>query len=289
MSWKEVVADYRKLTASRDDGSSFAPAWAEFQQTVSRNNENPPYHLRQLLKLLREHPRSAEPETIMILDHGCGGCLTLLYLLALGYTGIHGINIGGKCEDWNRLLKELFGIEEKRLTLYDGKTMPFADNSIDIVFSQQVIEHVKSDVLETFYSEEARVMRPGSIAYHQVPHRSVPYESHTRVWFAHYLPLKPRLRIYGWLGLDVAYIEDQIHLRWPSEHMKMAKRHIGATKDITLDRMRIPPDANIYDGPLGPRKLICAAVRLPVLGALFGMMLKPLIMLESISVREEKP
>lgn len=50
---------------------------------------------------------------------------------------------------------------------YDGTTLPFADNSFDIVFSSNVLEHIADT--DGMQREIARVLTPGGIAVHVLP------------------------------------------------------------------------------------------------------------------------
>jgi SAM-dependent methyltransferase len=50
---------------------------------------------------------------------------------------------------------------------YDGRHIPFPDNSFDIVFSSNVLEHVTE--LEGLHAEIRRVLRPGGECIHVLP------------------------------------------------------------------------------------------------------------------------
>ena len=50
---------------------------------------------------------------------------------------------------------------------YDGRTLPLEDNSVDIVFSSNVLEHIPH--IEAFHSEMKRVLRPGGVGVHAMP------------------------------------------------------------------------------------------------------------------------
>lgn len=170
---------------------------------------------------------------ILILDHGCGGGRALLCLLAIGF---HGVDVGGDCEDWNRFLNNQLGLSGKRFFVYDGTSLPFSSRAFDFVFSQQVLEHVAPAVLENYYSEERRVMKPGGIAYHQVPHRLVPYDSHTQTWLIHYLPRRLWLGVLRRRGHNMLVPETALFLRWPWEHRRLLRRHLGSYEDRTMSR-----------------------------------------------------
>jgi SAM-dependent methyltransferase len=157
------------------------------------------------------------------------------------------------------------------------------------VFSQQVLEHVMDDVIEAYYAEEGRVLKPGGLALHQVPHRLVPFDSHTGTWFVHYLPRVLRLRLYCWLGHDPDYVERLLCLRWPEFHRVRMIEHVGSYQDLTLRRLveirDFGNDGPVYDGSLALRRMIGAAIDMPVIGRLAGAILRRLVMIESLSVK----
>ena len=53
------------------------------------------------------------------------------------------------------------------ITDYDGRHIPFPDASFDVVFSSNVLEHVRA--LPVLHAEIQRVMRPGAICVHVLP------------------------------------------------------------------------------------------------------------------------
>jgi SAM-dependent methyltransferase len=99
-----------------------------------------------------------------------------------------------------------------------GEYIPFADHTFDLVFSNEVIEHVRDDAL--YAAEMARVTRPGGQIVLFCPNRWYPVEQHGVFWrgeyrfgnipLVNYLPdslrnrLAPHVRTYtkgGLLGL----------------------------------------------------------------------------------------
>ena len=56
---------------------------------------------------------------------------------------------------------------DPRITLYDGRVLPFPDNVYDVVFSSHVLDHVAE--IEAFVEEIARVLKPGGVAIHIIP------------------------------------------------------------------------------------------------------------------------
>jgi ubiquinone/menaquinone biosynthesis C-methylase UbiE len=53
------------------------------------------------------------------------------------------------------------------VTDYDGQHIPLPDDSVDVIFSSNVLEHVKN--LPTIFSEYRRVLRPRGLSIHAVP------------------------------------------------------------------------------------------------------------------------
>ena len=41
-------------------------------------------------------------------------------------------------------------------------------------------EHLRDDEVMEYYSEEGRVLKEEGLAYHELPHKYIPYESHTK-------------------------------------------------------------------------------------------------------------
>jgi hypothetical protein len=68
----------------------------------------------------------------------------------------------------------------------DGRRLPFADQSFDIVFSNSVIEHVGTREDQRAFARE--VARVGVHYWVQTPNRWFPVELHLLTPFIHYLP-----------------------------------------------------------------------------------------------------
>lgn len=288
MSWAEITRLNEALRRAVIDAAPLASPWAAYRDAVLRSRDDPPYHLRRLLALAETAAEGARREDVVILDHGCGGAATLLYLLALGYRGVHGVDvIGATCEIWNRLMREVFRVAEPRFQYYDGTRLPLADASVDLLFSQQVVEHVRPHLLDAYYAEEGRVLKPGGIAFHQVPHRFVPYDSHTRTWFVHYLPRPLALRVHARLGSDRELVREALFLRSPGVHRALVRRHLGQCRDLTVARLTEPMDMAYYDGPAGLRRLIGRLVTAPGIGPVFAALLRNLVMLDTMAIKDE--
>jgi SAM-dependent methyltransferase len=65
-----------------------------------------------------------------------------------------------------------------------GERLPFAANTFDLVFSNEVIEHVENDAL--YAAEMVRVVKPGGRILLFCPNRWYPVEQHGIFWHGHY-------------------------------------------------------------------------------------------------------
>lgn len=74
----------------------------------------------------------------------------------------------------------------ERVVLGDGASLPFADQSFDLVFSNSVIEHVGSRAQQARFAAE--IARVGKQYWVQTPNRSFPIEHHLWTPFVHWLP-----------------------------------------------------------------------------------------------------
>jgi hypothetical protein len=72
----------------------------------------------------------------------------------------------------------------------DARQLPFADRSIDIVFSNSVIEHVGSFEQQARFAAE--IARVGKSYWVQTPNRGFPVEVHMMMPFVHWLPMHAR-------------------------------------------------------------------------------------------------
>lgn len=77
-----------------------------------------------------------------------------------------------------------------------GETLPFPDESFDLIFSSSTFEHVKSP--EVALRELARILRPQGSCYLCFPNRLYPGEAHTNLMF---LPWLPRGLAEAYLGM----------------------------------------------------------------------------------------
>jgi SAM-dependent methyltransferase len=148
-----------------------------------------------------------------ILDNGTG---LGTYLEAIGRANPAGVRVGLEIEH-ERAVAALARADA--IVLGVGEQLPFADNSFDLILSNEVIEHVADD--RAAVAEMARVARPGGRVVIFAPNRWYPVEQHGVYWrgeyhfgnkpLVNYLPnplrnrLAPHVRAYTGHGLRALF------------------------------------------------------------------------------------
>jgi len=278
--WHDTLVEITGLLEAVDD-TELLRRWHQFvKKTVSESQQ--PYHLDRIIAEVNELRQTRPPSSIAILDHGCGPASTLIWLAALGYTNVYGVDIGTDFSAHNRLARLCWGRKDNAFASFDGAHLPYQDAQFDLVISQQVLEHVSDACFEAYYREEGRVLRPGGRALHQVPHRLAPYDSHTRTWGLHLLPTPLRT-----LAMQVRGSEwpDHLHLRWPWIHYRMVRRYIGSPVNLSAERLQQLKQFSYYDGPVELRWLLARLCGLPGIGGLISTLATSVVLLETRTVR----
>jgi len=137
----------------------------------------------------------------------------------------------------------------------DGRALPFADHSFDIVFSNSVIEHVGDGESQRQFAEE--ITRVGRAYWVQTPNRRFPIEPHLLTPFLHFLPATWQRRIARKFTVW-ALIERPSPDRWEFyiEHYLRDIRLLDAG-----DMQRLFPGAEIVRERLGGLTKALIAVR----------------------------
>ena len=266
-------------------GAPYGAAWKAYCDAVRASRHAPPYHLVAPLRIAEDAAaRRGGRDKVNILDQGCGGGGTLLYLLASGFENIYGVDLSGDFRPWNRLLREEFGVREDRFAAYDGRRLPFPDGMFDVVLSEEVVEHVSDAAISDYYAEGARVLRPDGVAYFTVPHRLGPYDSHTQTWFVHYLPRSLALRYWR-----QPHLNDYLFLRGPGHHSRKLRENYKVWQDITRDRLMALTELDYYDGPRRLRLFLRSAAAVPGVGPLVQRIVSALLMRQTLSRKTPGP
>jgi len=109
----------------------------------------------QVERLITEYIGStSEP---CILDVGCGVGL-IHRILGLRYSRLIGIDVAPAT-----LTEAQRRQPTGRFARYDGRSLPFADETFDLTYTVNVLHHVLPSAWPTFVAELARVTRPGGL------------------------------------------------------------------------------------------------------------------------------
>jgi SAM-dependent methyltransferase len=135
---------------------------------------------------------------IRILDWGCGRGKSVIKLLNEGYDA-YGVEIDENTMSKGFDLLESRGLNPKDRLRLVSETNSFEDNWFDIVFSEQVVEHVED--IDQMISEIARITKKGGVGVHVYPGSRSIVEVHLHMPWVHWLP-KNKLR-YWYLILAV--------------------------------------------------------------------------------------
>lgn len=127
-------------------------------------------------------------------------------------------------DEWLDHAREKYGNSKVRFNLFDGTTLPFDDDSVDIVTSMQVIEHVKD--YNKYLMEIRRVLKASGKAILSTPNRKTmisgvnPYHYKEFSWSELRDDLErvfSRVEIYGIFGSDR-------YMALKEEEQKLAKK-----------------------------------------------------------------
>ena len=120
---------------------------------------------RGLLRVLESLPRD-----LSVLELGAGGGFLLQALQRLGYRRLIGLDLARTTLEPAR--QRVRGV---RLVCGDAERLPFADESLDIVISSDLVEHLPDP--DRHFQEVARVLRPGGLYLFKTPNRllAMPY------------------------------------------------------------------------------------------------------------------
>ena len=125
------------------------------------------YYLKRVLKV-QDIDRAYR-----VLDLGCGAGKSMKYFQSLnGKIDWYGIDIESSPEVLSRTE------HNDRLITFDGINIPFADGHFDLVYSNQVLEHVRQP--RELLKEVSRILKPGGFFVGSTSHLE-PFHSYS-VW-----------------------------------------------------------------------------------------------------------
>jgi SAM-dependent methyltransferase len=189
-------------------------------------------------------------EGARLLEVGSGVGANLAVWIKL--FGIDGYGIEPNAPEWghyfeaSQILLQANGIDENRIISAVGEHLPFEDNSFDIVYSSNVLEHVQDP--DKVLQESIRVLRPGGILHFEVPNFMSYFEGHYNLFGP---PLLNRHMFAWWVklrGKDPTFAKtvNTINPVWcRGAVQRLAKQQPGVTlitlgEDIFLERLAKP-------------------------------------------------
>ena len=137
---------------------------------------------------LAEKISQRESRSMKILDLGCGNGSVVFDLINSGLDA-YGADIKFK-QGANVSMLENAG-RIRKIKFAEVYQLPFDDGEFDLVFSEQVMEHVQDH--HSVASEIARVLKRDGVSIHRFPSRLRPIESHV------FVPFSSVIRLYPWI------------------------------------------------------------------------------------------
>jgi len=134
------------------------------------------------------------PKTARILDFGCGSGKNVYVLLDQGFTNVSGYDVRDCLELRDEADRRLFQVSPRT-----NLRLPFDDNTFDLIFSDQVFEHVKDQV--TVFAELHRITKPGGHHLHAIPAPYYPIERHLKVPFGNLIVSRWWFKLWALLGV----------------------------------------------------------------------------------------
>jgi len=156
-----------------------------------------PWNSATILYVARAIDEISSGKALDILDVGCGDGGAIELLSGTGHR-VFGYDYECRRDQITQKLKQFLGdkFDERVHFATDGKTIPFEDNSFDVLFANQVFEHVLH--LDRIIEECARVLRPGGVLIALFPFATYPLEGHLKIPFVHWVPPGRLRRFYMW-------------------------------------------------------------------------------------------
>jgi SAM-dependent methyltransferase len=157
--------------------------------------------------------RGAHPESMRVLDCGCGNGASVEFLAAAGFQAF-GIDLASlRADSWKQRAR-LPGVN---LIQADATRLPFANHEFDIVLSSGMLEHIgvaesctpeyrvaplanQRELRQAFLSESMRVLRPGGVLYLDHPNGAFPIDFWHNDWKSRprvHMPLENFLPSFG--------------------------------------------------------------------------------------------
>ena len=234
----KAIVDFRKLLLS---GEARTNDWLNLKHSVSQDRNNLPTHLKLYISDLKKiEAAGLKKSDIVILDHGCGSGISVLFLLANGYENVFGVDPKKhKYDGVNDSLSSLLGYSVKPFTNYmPGNKIDLPTSSVNYIFSNQVMEHLSDNDLVSYLSEEQRIKSNISIIRHSFPSKNTFFETHTKTILLHWLFNRSIFnRLFG--KNKRKWLENNLFLRWDHLYEKAFAKHLGPFVQENINRAEL--------------------------------------------------
>jgi ubiquinone/menaquinone biosynthesis C-methylase UbiE len=239
---QEVFERIRDRIAAGFEGINHAD-----REVLARDLLNPEKSIRRAEVLERYAPLRGRK----LLEVGAGCGVNLVAWMRKFGVDARGIEPGGAgFEDSLDAARDLLvanGLDRSRIQDAEGESIPFPDESFDIVYSANVLEHTREParVLE----ESVRVLRTGGVLHFEIPNFWSYYEGH-------YLVPQPPILFRGMLPLWVKLVfrrdptfagtlRTEINPRWCHRQVRELERKypvelVTLGQELFLERLARP-------------------------------------------------
>lgn len=192
---------------------------------ISRDREDSYPFCRSLIKDFNELKGSYSDNVILDL-----GCSVGHYTIRLSEMGFNTCGLDILPELITEANKKSAGVKHKPLFVVGaGESLPFKDNSFDLVIIPSVLEHVK--YWETVITEIYRVLKPSGLTYISTNNRLYPRQGEVSHFpFFSYLPQRIRDRIIDSHPAWVSYTPNPARHWFTPYGLRRALLNVGFTE-----------------------------------------------------------
>lgn len=194
-------------------------------------------------------PYLSTPEDRIALEIGHGGA-RILAAASRHFGAVVGVDIHHN----NALVESELnrrGIGNYQLLQSDGKTLPLADGSVDVVYSFIVLQHVETyEIFCGYLAETQRVLKPGGLAVLYFGRKSLLSLNRSSRW-RYWVDRALERLLIGKYRESAAKV-NSTNLRVSLSHAKALARRRGFTVLRTLvSHKRVPDGTRLYGGQNG--------------------------------------
>lgn len=178
-------------------------------------------YIQNIFSILDDIGRKASFDNAII-DFGCGSGQTVKLLLQKGYRNTVGFDIDPERIE---IAKKSVAPEHQSCFHTINKSpyhLPIQDDSVDFLFSSQVLEHV--EVLDEVFSELSRIMKSDAISVHIFPPKFRLLETHTHVPFGNTFRSTGWHRLWVLLGFRQALTEHLSSTQCAQAHLTYLRK-----------------------------------------------------------------